>query len=345
MKRLTYKQKNAGIVIISLDSDTYSEYKKNMFTALKKFGSGKKTRAVHKLIDSNLVYPALFSGDAANAIGAITRKDNHLNGIILNNYLFDDSLTGDGIVKLSNRLLDIDKKIKKEETYVNEVRLHNLEKLQEKYKETQEKLLKSFDYIKIIDGIYFLWLKMLSEMAVLEDSSGKAKVVTVTSELLADILKKLYLKIKKNIGKEEHQLLEAIAYYFIKMYFYGESSTYALNSLKKAFNEETIDAIEKTKVNKIDKFEDISKVLRGTELLPITENTFNLFMNDLFGKLGYEQYIQTSLVNFMAFMANLAHPNQLFKKAFSVNDESHERLEELLLNEKKRIVIDPKDVI
>ena len=116
-------------------------------------------------------------------------------------------------------------------------------------------------------------------------------------------------------------------------------AAYALNSLKKGFKDEIVESIERAKVTKMDSFNDLAKLLKGTELLPITENTFDLQMNKMFGKLAYEEYIQPSLVTFLAYMANLAQPNQLFKDSFPVDEDLHTRLEELLLNEQKKITI------
>jgi hypothetical protein len=247
-------------------------------------------------------------------------------------------------VKLGTELEHLKKKIQKEETFVNEARLHNLEKLQEKQSETHEKFLKSLDYIKMVDGIYFAWLLALSRHVIENESATKPKIVTVVSDILASILKKLYLQVKNSMDKDVHQLIEAISIYFIRMYFYGESSTYALNLLKKAFKEDIIDTIKRAKVNKITEFNDLSKLLSETELLPITQNTFDLQMARMFGKYGYEQYVQSSLVDFLAFMANLAHPNQLFKDSYPAEEKLHERLEELLLNEQKQMVIKDREI-
>jgi len=344
MKRLYKDIRNLGIIGVDLPPKIYEEYKKNLFTALKKFGSGKKTRAVHKIVDKNIVMNGLFSGEASNALVSPGKKDNALRYILMNLTYFDDSVSGQGSVKLGTEIEHLHKKIQKEETFVNEARLHNIEKLQEKQKETYEKFLKSLDYIKMVDGIYFAWLLALSKNVIENEGAGKAKIITVASDILASILKKLYLQVKNNMDKEVHQLIEAISIYFIRMYFYGESSTYVLNLLKKAFSDETIDTIKRAKINKIDKFNNIAKLLSETELLPITPNTFDLQMARMFGKYGYEEYIQPSLVDYLAFMANLAHPNQLFKDSYPADEELHERLEELLLNEQKHMIIREREI-
>jgi hypothetical protein len=344
MKRLYRPVKNVGIIAVDLPPKVYDDFKKKLFTALRKFGSGKKTRAVHKIVDKNIVESGLFSGDAATLLTSAGLKNNELKYIILNLAYFDDSVSGQGAVKLGTEIEHLKKKIQKEETFVNEARLHNLEKLQENQKETYEKFLKSLDYIKMVDGIYFAWLLVLARHTIENESATKPKITTVAADILASILKKLYLQVKNNMDSDVHQLIEAIAIYFIRIYFYGESSTYVLNLLKKAFKEDIIDTIKRTKVNKITEFNYLSKLLSETELLPITKNTFDLQMARLFGKYGYEQYVQSSLVDFLAFMANLAHPNQLFKDSYPVEEKLHERLEELLLNEQKQMVIKDREI-
>jgi len=337
MKRLHKQDRNAGAMEIEFDPENKDKFNNNLFKALRKFGSGKKTRATHKLIDKNMIHPAIFSGDAADAIIAPLVKETKLYQLVPNIYHFDDSVSGTGTVKLASDLMNLEKKIKKEETFVNEARLHKIEKLKENYDEDMEKLLKSFDYIKMVDGIYFGWLTVMSNTAVMYDNGGKAKIVTVASDILSSILKKLYQQVNQKIESDIHQLIDAISIYFISIYFYGMSSTYAINSLKKAFKEEIIEAIVRTKITKLDDFNDLAKLLKETELLPITPNTFDMQMERMFGKLGYNEYVKPSLVSFLAYMANMAHPNQLFKDTTPIDQELHERLEELLLNEQKKI--------
>ncbi len=339
MKRLIHKSSNTGVILTELDIEHQETFNKNLFAALKKFGSGKKTRIVHKLIDKNLITTANISGDGVNSLVATHEVNNVIKNIILNLYHFDDSISGRGAVSLSTELMDIEKNIKKEETFVNDARLHNIEKLQDKNSDVQDKLLKSFDYIKMVDGVYFAWLLLMSRTAVEQDSAGKPKIVTTSADILSSILKKMYLQVNNKIEGDVHQLVEAISIYFIKMYYYGESSQYVLNSLKKAFKPEIIESIERAKVTKISEFNDIAKLLKGTELLPITENTFDLQMQRMFGKSAYEYYIKPSLATYMGYMANLAQPNQLFKDSFPIDEELHARLEELLLNEQKKITI------
>jgi hypothetical protein len=341
MKRIVFEGKNTGISLIKLELEEREELKKKLMTALKKFGSSRKTKAVHKLINSDLIYPAIFGGQGSEELAASRVSNNNaIKAIFMNIYQYDDSLAGNGTVNLGTRINDFDDKIRSEETYVDEKKLLKIEKLKEQREETVDKFLKSLDYMKMVDGIYFAWLVFLARIAVKDESRTKAKIVTVGSDILADILKNMYQKTKPGkMDPDVHQLIEAIAIYFIRIYFYGESSTYALNLLKQAFSEDTVEAIKRAKVTKINEFNDVAKLLRETELMPITENVFDSLMNRMFGKFAYEKYIQQSLVDYLAFMANLTHNTLLFKDSYPINEDLHKRLEELLLNEQKKAVI------
>jgi len=345
MKRLSKPTSNAGIMIIEMEPQEYEMYTKKMMTALRKFGSGKKTRSVHKLLGKRIPAPAIFAGTSANTLVSPNIKDTTiLHSIMLNLYHFDDTLGGKGSVGIATEMFNLDKKIRKEETFVNDARLLSIEKLKENKEELTEKLFDSFDYISMVDGVYFGWLLALSGSVITGEESAKPKIVTTASDILASILKKLYQKTNNKLDGEIHQLIEAIAIYFIKIYYYGESASYVLNDLKRAFSEDIIEAIKRTKITKINQFNDLALLLKETELMPITPNTFDAQMVSMFGKLAYEEYIQPSLVGYVAFMANMASPSSLFKDSFPIDQKLHERLEELILNEQKNMTIKERTI-
>jgi len=337
--RLQNIKKNAGALVIDLSPEENKEFTDKLFTALRKFGTSKKTRAVHKIVKNNLVSLAVLGGEASELLIAVGNRGTTLADMVVNLVHYDDSVGSQGAVVKAMQKIEYTKKLRKEETFVNDAKLHQSEKLKEKIDEATTKLLDSLDYVKLIDGLYFGWLLFLSEIAVKEDLAGKPKIVTTGADILADLIKNLYRKVNSSMEPDVHQLIEAISIYFIKVYFYGESASYALNSLKKAFSDEVINAIERSKVTKFKEFGDIANLLKETELMPITPATFDLQMEKMFGKLGYREYVSASFISYLTFMANLAHPNGLFKDSYTVNDELHLRLEELLLNEQKKVVL------
>ncbi len=341
MKRITtLNLANAGINKIELNPETHDELLKRTMTALRKFSSSRKTRAVHKILTSKVLVPATFTGSAAEYLISGTLKNNVLRFLSFNLYFFDDSLDRYGAVGYATQLENIDKKMQKEKTFLSDKQIYNLEQLKTEKEELSEKFLNSIDYIKLVDGTYFGWLLTLSETALGQESLTKPKIVTVVSDILGSVLKKLYLQVNSSMEPEVHQILEAIAIYFIRIYYYGESAQYVLNLMKTGFKEEILDVIKKTKVTQFKEFSDLSVILKEAQLLPLTKGTFDLQMQKIFGKYGYEYYVQPTLMTFMAFLANTAHPSQLFKDTYSIDEEGCERLETLLLNEQKNIKID-----
>jgi hypothetical protein len=339
MKKMTTPLRNAGTILLELSPEAQNEFKKKLLTALQKFSSSKKTRAVHKLIESDAIGLGMFSGTMADLLFAMYFKTNTLGKIVLNIALFDDSLDTVGSTNHAQKIKNLEEDIAKEKTFIKEEQLKNLEELNKRKKEEEEKFLNSLDYLKMIDGIYFSWLNFLSIYIVTSKTDMLPKIATTASDILAEIIKKIFAKANKKIDPEVHQLIEACAYYFIRVYFYGESSSYAINKIKKGFKPEVIESIEMSKVTKFKEFEDLGTLLKETGLIAMTPNTFRLQMENFFGKYGYQYYMSTSFTSFISFLANLAHPTQLFKDSYPVNDTSHKRLEELILNAQKSTMI------
>ncbi len=345
MKRLTTEDvSNAGISEIELDPEVSEQMTENTFKALRKFSSNKKTRAVHKILENNLSVAALFHGNAADYLVAPNAKNNVLHNMLFNLAFFDESLDRNGAIGYATQLNSLRIDIQKEKTYLGDKQIYNLEKLNENKEEISAKLLKSINYIKLVDGLYFGWLLLLARTSLENESLTKPKIVTTTADILASIIKKMYLGVNSKMEPEVHQLIEAISIYFMRIYYYGETAQYVLNKLKLAFDEDVIETIKKTKVTQFKEFNELSIILKESQLLPFTTNTFDLQMAKMFGKYGYEYYIQKSLMNFIAFMANLSHPTQLFKEAYGVDQEANERLEQLLLNEQKKIKLDKREL-
>ncbi len=345
MKRLTSgNMTNAGILEVTLDPEVYDELISRTFSALRKFSSSRKTKAVHKILDNKLPMPALFNGNAAEYLIAPGMKNNVLRQLRFNLSFFDDSLDRNGAVGYASDLESVDIKMRKEKTYLSDKQVFNLEQLKEDKKEISDKFLNSLDYIKLVDGLYFGWLLALSYSALEDGAPTKNTIVTTAADIMSDIIKKMYMKVNSKVEPEVFQLLDAIATYFIRIYYYGETAQYALNLMKAVYKEEVLETIKRTRVTQFREFNDLSVILKEAQLLPLTKNTFDLQMQKMFGKYGYDVYIQSSLMDFIAFMANLAHPTSLFKDAYELDADSHVRLEELLLNQSKSITLDKVEV-
>jgi len=339
MKNIKQEIKNASIFTVDLTEKDYKVFYQKLFATLRKFSSSRKTRIVHKLIDDEVIKLALFTGEATGFLTASAIKDNtKLRRLFLNIYHFDDSVSATGVVTLAGKIKQIKDKIVKEKTYLTDKQILNIEKLQEELDETVETLLDNLDYVKIIDGIYFEYLRILALITVTQEGTAKAKVVTAAADLIASIIKKIYLKISKTIESEMHQLIEAVSVYFILTYYYGETGPYALAKMKQGFKEEVIESIKRVKVTKFNKFTELAILLKELNIINVTESAFEQQLKKMYGNYAYSTYIERDLVDFIAVNANLNYRTQLFN-AFPIVDELHQRTEELILNEKKKLVV------
>ena len=340
MKNLINTTKNSSLYEIQLDDDHMKLFKDRIFAGLRKFGSSRKTKAVHNLTDKDVLHLATFSGEVANVLSSTFSTGNKLRGILINVFLFDDSLDQHGAVQLAGEIALLQSKIQKEKTYLTDKQILNVEELNKELDEKMLKLINTLDYIKIIDGIYFEYLRFLTDMILTQEQTAKSKVIAIASDIIATIIKKIYMKVQRKIEPETHKLIEAVSVYFILTYYFGEAGPYALAKIKGSFDQEHLDAIKNVKVTKFKTFSELTFLIKELNIVNITESAFNTQLQKIYGRYAFETYIQGSLQDFLAVNANLAYNTQLFN-AFALDDELHARLEELILNGRKKIIIQP----
>jgi len=89
---------------------------------------------------------------------------------------------------------------------------------------------------------------------------------------------------------------------------------------------------------KIDEFDDFAIILTILEVVNITKHQLNRYMEDLVGKDSYILFYR-DYSRFIAFMAQLNYRTQLFEKQVEINKKAQERIEQLILNQQRKIVI------
>lgn len=333
--RLLSTSKNGGIQTIMFDEKFKKMFKEHLFTAIKKFNSNRKTRIVHKLVDKNIIQLGFFSGESSLNYHGISNRGNMLSYIILNIYTFGEDTTDGGVVANATTLINLRNEVEKEKTYITDLQIRKIEKLKENMEEIQTKIIEELDYIKIVDGIYFAYLSFLSKYLLTEKKDLQSKIMTVISEILSTMIKNIYTKTGGTLETEEHQLLDAIAMYFILIYYFGKDYKDALLFLKKGVTSEIINIIEYSKVKRFNEFADIVNILHNTNLLVITAPVFEREIEKMIGEFAYKIYAKNSLQTFISIMAVLSQRNLLFNNVYKVDDKLHEQLESLLLNVQK----------
>ncbi len=336
MGRMLQEEKNFIINTIDYTPEFFEELKKRLFLALQKYQSSRKTRIVHQLIENNNFELALFAGEN-EYISLYSYKENRLFNIFLNITVFADYV-GNDIISYFGKIMNVIEKINNEKDVISDQRIYNLTKLKAEYNDLMKKFLDGFDYSKIIDGLYYTYLKFLLKRIYSTNVGKTKKLLFLNSQYISSFIKFLYKKYTKtNLDNSIKEKINIICDFFVLVYYFGDNSGIALRKIEKAYNKEAVEFLRKSNHLHCNEFENIVDILFETDTLKIQKNIFNMFMKKEFGELG-SKLIKKSKTTMDAFLCSLNHKNILFN-AISINEELSFNIEELILNENSRILI------
>jgi len=338
-ERLLFDSKNAAAFLSpQLPPEVYEQFKKNIFLALQKMNTSRKTKAVHKIVDSNMVTCDVFIDKIQDRISYIVSSENVLLRVQLNAAMFADFLQGIGIAKLVARINELNELIEKEKQLINEYQKYNIDKLTAELNKQYELFLSAFDYMKIVDGIYFAFISYLTRRIILTNAKEKAKVFETLSAVFSSIFQYIYRKNTKSIPDDTmKKQLNMLAAYFVLNYYLGLTSMEIFAKFKRIYGEGEVERIKKSTKLNLKNFEDFADLLYDTGVLKIQKSFFNTIMRQMFGERGYE-LIKGNLQDAVSYFCSINHKNILFN-SISPNEKLTFRLEEIVLNEKSKVII------
>lgn len=94
---------------------------------------------------------------------------------------------------------------------------------------------------------------------------------------------------------------------------------------------------------KIDSFEALADILGKLGIANVSRSALRNQMEIMVGKEAYSLYYN-NYPNFISLMANLNYKTQLFPKLFEVDAPLQKRIEELILNQKRNVIIKEKRI-
>jgi len=328
---------NVIINKIEYTEEFYEELKKRLFLALQKYKSSRKTRIIHHIIENNNFDLVLFSGEDSELIGKFMAQENKLFSILLNVKVFAD-FASENIVLIFGKIIEIIDKINEEKNIISDQRIFNLNKLQEEYNKYMQKFLDAFDYTKIIDGLYYVFLKYLFFRVYNTNPTLTKKFLLLNSQYLSKFLQYIYKKsTRMSVDDVLKEKINIISDYFILAYYYGDSVPVALKKIEQVYNKDAVEFLRKSNHLKCEKFENLADILFETDTIKIQKNVFDMFFKKEFGELGFK-LIQLSKTTFDAFVGSINHKSILFN-AITTDEKLSFTIEELILNEKSKIII------
>jgi len=317
--------------------EKYKEFKKRLFIGLQKYSTSSKTKAVHQLYEKNLVLPVTFT-NGFKSIGVIFSKENKLLSEYLNASYFADFAVNKSIDVLIIEIRDIFETIAKERNLISEYQVHSIKKLTNEVNKLLDEFIDSFDYMKIADGTYFLFLRYLTNRIIRTQPTLKMKIFSIIQNIFTQVFLKIYNKTTRApIDDETKKKFEIISTYLILNYYAKLSPREIFAKLKGVFGQNAVELLEKSKKLKLEKFNDIVDLMFETGIFKIQKSLFDTYIRKYFGELGYE-LIETSLDNAIAFFCSINHKNVLFN-AINFFEKDGKHLEELVLNYKSKIIL------
>jgi len=317
--------------------EKYEEFKKRLFIGLQKYTTSSKTRIVHHLYEKNLVLPVTFTNGFKD-IGVIFSKENKFLSEFLNASYFADFAVNKTVDVLIIEIRDIFDTIAKERNLISEYQVHNIRKLTQEVNKLLDEFNDAFDYMKIADGAYFLFLRFLVSRIIKTQPTLKTKIFTIVQNIFTQILLKIYNKTTRApIDDEIRKKFDLISSYLILNYYAGLTPREIFAKIKGIYGQGAVELLEKSKKLKLEKFNDIVDLMYETGIFKIQKSLFDTYMRKYFGELGY-QLFETSLSEVIAFFCSINHKNVLFN-TINIFEKEGKHLEELVLNYKSKIIL------
>ena len=342
--RMLFDSKNnAAYDSVMLDEKTYETIKKNLFLALQKNKSSRKTKTVHHLIENNLFEFAMFMGSIKDRLTYSTSIENKLLKIQINCEYFADFLSGVGIAKLIASIKETQAKISKEREVLSDFQEYNIDKLTKKLDDLYEMFISAFDYMKIIDAVYFEYIRFLIKRIFVTEARERTKLLNATSLVFSSIFQSILRKIAKvspdNATKNKFNMIGA---YLVLNYYAGLTPGEILTKFKKVYGEENIEFLKNSSKLRLNNFEDIADLMFETGIMKINKSLFETSMKKFFGEMGYK-LISDNLQDALTFFISLNHKTILFN-AISPNEKLTFYIEEIVLNQKSKVLIVPQKI-
>jgi hypothetical protein len=317
--------------------EKFKEFKKRLFIGLQKYQTSSKTRTVHHIYENNLIYPATFTNGFTD-FGVTANAENKLLRIIFNASYCADFVINENadvlIIEINNLFVELDK----QKELISEYQIKNIQKITEKINKKLDEFINIFDYMKIADITYYLFLRFLLKGIFLKHPTLKMKIINQTQIIFTKLFLKIYNKTTRSpIDDEIKKKFDLISTYLILNYYAGLTFREVLAKIKGAYGEGAVELLKKTNKTKLEKFEDIVEVMFDTGIFKIQKSLFDTFMRKYVSEIGYIK-IKESLADTVAVFSSINHKNVIFN-ILSPFEKDTRHLEELTLNYKSKVIL------
>lgn len=331
------------------------EFYKNLKTTLTKMSSSKKTKALHSIIESKVLflgYGMAYTISSTQPIYGINYNDsNTLKGIVADvSKVIEPTYQQDFISNL-NVISSQVETIKQQESMLTTTGTEIINMAKESIISKYKDLLANIDWFQLLDIYYFQYLKFLARRTILQN---KGKVFVHLNNILHTTIKDIVLNYSsgKNLEKSDAKIVQILIDYLVITQYSNNPKQETLNSIFKNLiqntkdyedalkeTEEIIKRIKDLKATRYDKLEDITYALAEMKIINITPNAFIKLVGDKFGQKFFD--FNHTIDGVLSYLCSLLHTSELFMVRTIPEKKEIEDIEELILNAKGSTLIKP----
>jgi len=125
----------------------------------------------------------------------------------------------------------------------------------------------------------------------------------------------------------------------------SEKRKYELREKKESLKKHYDNIKKELQKVKIQNFDDLTVILNILDVVNISKTQFNHLMEKAVG--GHDVYVlyYQDYFRFIALMANLNYRTQIFPKQFEVDSELQKRMEQLILNQQRALIVKERKIL
>ncbi len=321
-----------SIIRISKQTDKilYDIFNKNIDTVLQKLGANAYTRTVRQLLSKDKIFLGyslsnIHESKDIPVYGIIVAGNQILHAIVVDIIKCSPD-SADDLIKIIKEMNNLAKEYTQLTRKLDDHSMQRAADIKNKMQKNQETIANLLDYERIIEAIYFNFIRYLVKEI---DKGHSHKLFEYSINLFKSLIQKAfgeYMKI------EDPKVYNAAIDYLFTKAMTNFSHAEIMANLKRNYPEQVIDVLLKIRINNFDSLSQTADMLRLLRIANITPIAFNNTFAKLIGEKGVIVLYSTYDI-YVAWSILILHNSLLFD-SITIDKELQSEIEKIILNYK-----------
>ena len=318
----------------------YKDFLSNLKIVLQKIGSSNKTKAIHAAVEKEICSLGFgtvdISGQTKAEYGSSLVSAGKINALVADTKHIVDPSDKSEIASLYTKFVTATNELSKAKTTISEASEININRIEKELKSILKDMMDLIDFFKLVDVYYYLYVEALAKEGM--KGSGKVKLLETLYEVLKTNLDKTIKKYSKSdVTYEVNDKVNVIFDYIFTVTFTKLSPSEVISKLAKGHDKDKISLLREIGAQRYTSYKNIGEMLTKANIINITDN---MIMKELSRAGGekIEEIIEGDVVELISYLISNLYKSTLFEMKV-IDESSQKRLEELVLNFKRDLVI------